>query len=747
VIRPAIPGRLAALLTAAAAVVIVLLEWPIPALVPEVGLDASWRIGLHVAALRSFDYGHDILFTYGPFGFLSAPLFVSTWTGFASFAYAALGQVVLAVVVICASRRVYPFPLAVVLAFLALGLPLLTSDLIVYLALFGAAWAIERDERPGQRWLVPLAGFLAAFELLVKLNGGVVAYVLFALAAWRARPGGARSEALLFGSFAVSLCVLWMATGNPLTGLPRWLHESEWVVSGYTGAMALEVPGRQREYIVAGLLVLLGAAALLLSTRGDRLRRRILLLAIAGAYAYAYVKEGFVRHDGHDLVFFGAVGVAALAFRWRGVARWAGPLLIAGAIVGVVLTPETSARTVYRPLHSLHVAAGQLHFVASPTRRRDALASARGTARAALAVDTSTLSALRGRTVDVVPSELSATWAYGLRWRPEPLLQWYLAFDAKLDRFNADALVAIGAERVLRERVGAVDGKVPEFEAPATYLALICHYREVHETTTWEVLARTRDRCSPPRRLSSVLGRAGESVDVPRGREGEIVYASIAIRTPLLQAFGDAAFKPLELPRVKLDGRQDYRFVPGVAPGPLVLHLPPSAGISLQFGGTVDYRTLELTHVASPFHIDFSAVRIRGKARVAQALRHHGRLDVGSLTLDGRRIPIVGGATQGTVDAGAAASGQADVRGWAIDRAARRPASSVVVFSDGRLLAAVRPGQARPDVARALGAPAALQSGFEVLFALPHGGHGVRVFAVAGGRASELDYGSGYALR
>jgi hypothetical protein len=69
------------------------------------------------------------------------------------------------------------------------------------------------------------------------------------------------------------------------------------------------------------------------------------------------------------------------------------------------------------------------------------------------------------------------------------------------------------------------------------------------------------------------------------------------------------------------------------------------------------------------------------------------------------------------------------------------------VFSDGRLLAAVRPGQARPDVARALGAPAALQSGFEVLFALPHGGHGVRVFAVADGRASELDYGSGYALR
>ena len=54
-----------------------------------------------------------------------------------------------------------------------------------------------------------------------------------------------------------------------------------------------------------------------------------------------------------------------------------------------------------------------------------------------------------------------------------------------------------------------------------------------------------------------------------------------------------------------------YRLVPDVARGPFILRLPKSAGIAPAFGGAVDYRRLSLENVASPFRVDFFALRVR----------------------------------------------------------------------------------------------------------------------------------------
>src|SRR6185503_1431354 len=110
--------------------------------------------------------------------------------------------------------------LGVLLAFLALGVPLLLSDLTVYFAFFACIWLLERDEVPPWWWLSALGGAVAGFQLLVKLNGGVVCLLLFALAVWRLPPGRVRAEAILLGSFAGTIVVLWLATGNPLGELP-----------------------------------------------------------------------------------------------------------------------------------------------------------------------------------------------------------------------------------------------------------------------------------------------------------------------------------------------------------------------------------------------------------------------------------------------------------------------------------------------------------------------------------------------
>ena len=84
-------------------------------------------------------------------------------------------------------------------------------------------------------------------------------------------------------------------------------------------------------------------------------------------------------------------------------------------------------------------------------------------------------------------------------------------------------------------------------------------------------------------------------------------------------------------------------------------------------------------------------------------------------------------------------------RWWAIDRATGRPARGVVAVLDGRPIADDVPGLPRPDVAAALGSPAAAGSGFDLTVQVPRGaGRRVRVLAeAADGALRPLDAAPG----
>jgi hypothetical protein len=384
-----------------------------------------------------------------------------------------------------------------------------------------------------------------------------------------------------------------------------------------------------------------------------------------------------------------------------------------------------------------------LRDVVDGGRRSRLLAEDKAAVRARLGVSAAQLALLDGHTVDVVPAQTSAIWSYGLRWQPEPLLQWYMAYDSDLDRVNADALADRGAERILRARPSAVDGKDPAFEAPATYLALLCHYRELASDAKWEVLGRTPDRCGQPRPLGTVEARAGETVRVPAAGPGELVYATMSFRKPLLDRLGSLVFKPLHLPRITLDGTADFRFVPATADGPLVLRMPDSAGLSPLFDGIRSRRTLKVRNVPSPFTVAFAAMPIAGSPWIAPKPTTGGRLEPSAVVLGKRRYPIVRTGITGVVDAAQQLGPTALVTGWAAGTAPALPAERIAVFAGDRLVAEGRPTEARPDVSRVLGSGAA-DFGYGLGFSLPRGRNPVRVFAIVGGKAAELSYPPGY---
>jgi hypothetical protein len=113
---------------------------------------------------------------------------------------------------------------------------------------------------------------------------------------------------------------------------------------------------------------------------------------------------------------------------------------------------------------------------------------------------------------------------------------------------------------------------------------------------------------------------------------------------------------------------------------------------------------------------------------------------------DGTAIRVESGALAGDVRA-LTQGDRVSFSGWAADLEARRPADSIVIFVDGRSVYAGHPGNMRrDDVEKRYGVD---KSGFLFMFPrslVPARGtaHQVRVFALRGDVASELEYKPGY---
>jgi hypothetical protein len=596
----------------AAAAALVWMSWPVASLTPEAGLDGSWQIALSLAARDRLSFGRDLVFSYGPLGFLAHPRLVTFPTALAAIAFAAASQFGLCLLLLRRTLRTYPWYLSLLLTYSVVAMLAASGfsnlgDYSLFFVLFFVVAALQDEQRP-LVWLLPVVSLLATCELLIKVSDGLVAFVLLSLAAWRTQPGGWRSEAILASSGVTSLALVWVATGGRLADLPRWLYESLHIVKAYTPAMAIEAISTG-VYLQAAIFIIVAAVLVVVAFRHLERSRSFPLTAALAIYTFAYFKEGFVRLDFiHASLFFAAFAIAVLTIAWSAQTRWVAATLVLG-LLGAVATVTSNTSFFYRPSVRMAEAMNQLELLAHSDRE---IKAARRDLRESLELDTPTLELLRGHTVDVQPDETSAVWAYGLTWRPEPLLQSYVALDHELDRFNASFIAQRGAERILLQKESpALDGRNALYLAPESYLVLLCRYRQLHAYRDWGTLGRATNRCGSVRRLTSVQASQGQSVRVPAAPSAsDVVFARMQIPTTLKQRLADFVFKRRYTPAIDLDEKQ-YRLVTAVARGPLVLRVPKSSGFSPAFGGELSYERLSVLNVGSPVRIEFFALRLR----------------------------------------------------------------------------------------------------------------------------------------
>jgi hypothetical protein len=403
---------------------------------------------------------------------------------------------------------------------------------VVVLAFIWAVAAVGRDSPDWTRRLLVFGGGpFAALELLAKLNTGIVVLALVAIATIAIEEDRRRNLAILATTFAGSLAVLWLGTGQGLGDVGDFLGGTMEIVSGYSSGARWDFGSeeRQYDYVLAPALIVVAGLIGGVSTAALPWRRRAAVMLMLAIVALTAAKGAFVAHEVfHMATFYATILGVCLAFPLPPrVEIRIGAL---AATVGVAAAAFTTAIPGYpmtNPVENASNAVETVATLADGARLEREVSANREALVAEYAVDGQSLALLEGHSVHVDPSEAAVAWANGFEWRPLPVFQPYMAWTEGLDDRNADAVAsADGPERILRQNLNAI-GRYPAFESPAAMIEMLCHFAPLRTTPEWQVLARIRNRCGEPRFLSSAEGRYGEPFRIPEAGPKSAVFARV----------------------------------------------------------------------------------------------------------------------------------------------------------------------------------------------------------------------------
>jgi len=583
------------------------LTWDSRLAMQEHGLDNSWITGLYMGTERSLELGRQLVVVgYGPFGFLSFPVLIYPGLSLLAYVFVAVVHVVTVALLIWACYRIVRSRvLALVIA--GLGMTLLVEPSLWQLSYIAPVsslifvWCGLVFDLPERhvlsRSLAYGGGILAAVELLSKLTIGILVLALVAYTIAAARPRRLRELATFFFLFIAGVPVFWLLSGQALSVLPDYLRDSREVVTGYSQATGGPIAG----HTLAAALIALGivVAGVFASARPTR-RHLLALLGLVALFMYQSYRVSLIIGGSHLDIYFGAAVTVWFALSWHNVRR-----PVAGvALVALILVFSWGTSTPIASLfdyggsiaHRLESLPTNVSAATTPSARRAALASAKAELRQKYALSPRIQADIGSAPVHIEPVEATVAWAYGFTWRPVPVFQALAAYTTRLDMQNASAYAspARGPRFVLRAPVPtSKSDDIGRFRAGGALISLICHFRNVTTSATWELTVRVHDRCGTPQLIRSVRLRYGDTVDVPRQPHNLVFLRLSGVQDGLLGRVVAMIYRsPARY--VTVNGIS-HRYAPAGGGEGLLLSVPEDADYPAPFALSLNARTVSVS--------------------------------------------------------------------------------------------------------------------------------------------------------
>jgi hypothetical protein len=566
---------------------------------PAWGIDSSFRVGLTEAVLDHLTFGVDVVWPYGPLGFLGGPTMLSRGLLAIAVVYQFTALTALFVALITHLTRLGLGRGATVALLAPCALAISISEMvpeIVAVTLIVVLVVLWQDGRPGSPspqtwWVVAISGFLGGAQVLVKFGPGVLACVVVLIFAASSTRRVWRLPVAVV-AIAAGFLVPWFATGQTGSALGAYFGTSLELSGGYQTAQAAGPDGRRFVLVGVVALVSFGVGVFGAYRWARREPDAWWALVPLALTAWFILKQGLVRWDAWHVV--GALlvlGLVVISLRWE---RHLIALPIGVVIVGVLATfaaapSQLRATWSYRADTALVLLSGDRHA--------DMLAAAQAEVRADYAVPTQVVAAFAGGSVHADEWDINAVWANDLDWNPLPVFQSYSTYTAELDRVNASRYASASGPDGVLLNPDTVDDRYGPWESPDARVALTCNFDAVVEGRLWTALRRAPNVCGDARELRTDIVRPGESVDVPMAtRPDAIVVARFDLPADPVAMILATVARPVHYAEVTID-HTTYRLVTGTAENAHIVRSPGRIGSRNLPHGRIAHSSLSFENV------------------------------------------------------------------------------------------------------------------------------------------------------
>ena len=445
----------------------------------------SWESVLSFIASHHLQWGRDVVFNYGPLGFLTIDCYWGDhfWTillyafGFSLF------------LTISVSRLLGRLPslLRVVLCVLVPWITVphwqdLSFDPVYLFAITLTGISALQDKRL-LVWLTIYGAALGCFSL-IKFTFCIYAiftFLLVVLNFWWCHER--KALGVFFISGMAAFLVAWVLAGQGLGNIGNWFFYAWQIASQYPTAMAI-VPARNE--LLFGVVIALAAFVLLVTQDAKTAKYKgqiaCSLLLLAGLFL-AW-KEAYVRADVHIVVFqvyvFLVVAMLPawmpLTGRMRDWITWASLLVMVIALLPLNQRSAEFMVTAKNGLGTKILDAATAVF--APLKYKQFLEQELEEKRQSAKLPQ--ISALLGNLpVGVLNYDQDVAILNNFNFQPHPVFQSYAAHSPQLERLNYDFFNSAAAPEFVLWRYCTIDGRFPSLDDGAVMLKILADYSPV----------------------------------------------------------------------------------------------------------------------------------------------------------------------------------------------------------------------------------------------------------------------------
>ncbi len=463
------------------------------------GLDASYIFAANYFLQNDIQMGKDIIFVFGPLGFLAPPqpqgnnLLVATIVALLLkflFSYSSLRLYILAKKKV----TVYHWMYAVITVYILASIVDIHSMLIFIPLILILIYFYENSIL----WLI-IASTVVAVALLVKSSIGIIAILFFM----------SFSLYLIFNKEYKILFTIWMTTiitflsiwfllYQNLDGIYNYFYGILELSKGNSSAMTSNMDNNW--VLFSSFLLVLFAFPFFKKEKVLYLLYGVSLLSIAAFFKYAIAREDHIfNFEVFLLIYLIIVFIATQKTSFKDFFFFFGAYLLFLSFIYVTPNKLGIERSVKRHISSLKI--DSFVDIMNIDNRFLALEKRSISYTRQAKLDKETINLIGNSTVDTYPWETSYIYANSLKWRPRPVFQSYITYTSFLDNLNAEFYRSGKAPEFIIWQLNhgageakSIDGRYLLNDNPLTLYEILNNYRVVLDKQVYLILKRNKPK-------------------------------------------------------------------------------------------------------------------------------------------------------------------------------------------------------------------------------------------------------------